>query len=62
MTLPLTGGFCTGADNWRYYACGSTARDASRGTPVHLEAGEHRLRLINLGDGVGLDTILLVRQ
>jgi len=62
MTLPLTGGFCTGADNWRYYACGSTASDASHGTPVHLEAGEHRLRLINLGDGVGLDTILLVRQ
>ncbi|MCE5238237.1 PKD domain-containing protein [bacterium] len=55
MTLPLTGGFCTGGDNWVYYAAGG-------GQTVRLEAGEHRLRLTNLGDGVGLDTILLVRR
>jgi len=53
MTLPLTGGFCTDADNWAYYAAGG-------GQAVRLEAGEHVLRMTNLGDGVGLDYILLV--
>jgi len=55
MTLPLTGGFSTETDNWAYYAAGD-------GQTVRLEAGEHRLRLTNLGDGVGLDYLLLVRK
>jgi hypothetical protein len=55
MSLPLTGGFCTDADNWAYHAAGD-------GQPVRLEAGEHRLRLTNLGGGVGLDYVLLVRR
>ena len=55
MALPLTGGFCTGGDDWAYYPAGG-------GQTVRLEAGAHRLRLTNLGDGVGLDYILLVRK
>jgi hypothetical protein len=55
MTLPLTGGFCTVTDNWAYYACGN-------GTPVRLEAGEHRLRLTNLGGGVGLDAVVVAAK
>ncbi len=53
MVLPLTGGFCIEKDNWAYYAAGG-------GQAVTLEVGMHRLRLINLGEGVGLDYILLV--
>ena len=54
MALPPTGGFCTSADNWSFHAAGA-------GTPVHLTAGTHRLRLANLGDGVGLDYLVLLR-
>jgi len=55
MALPLTGGFSNATDNWAFYATGG-------GQVVRLEAGEHRLRLTNLGEGVGLDYILLVRK
>jgi hypothetical protein len=55
MTLPLTGGFCTTSDDWAFYPAGG-------GQPVRLEPGEHRLRLTNLGGGVGLDYVLLVRR
>jgi hypothetical protein len=55
MTLPLTGGFCTETDNWAFYPCGA-------GQAVQLEPGDHRLRLTNLGGGVGLDYVLLVRR
>lgn len=55
MILPVTGGFCTQQDNWAYFAAGN-------GQPVRFAAGEHRLRLINLGGGVGLDAIMLVKK
>ncbi|MEN6303053.1 MAG: hypothetical protein ABFD96_10040 [Armatimonadia bacterium] len=53
IELPLTGGFCTQEDNWAFYTAGA-------GQAVHLEAGEHRLRLTNLGGGVGLDYVVVV--
>jgi len=45
-----TGGYCINADNW-----------ASRvlGPPVRLQAGTHRLRITNLGDGLALDYIAI---
>jgi hypothetical protein len=51
-----TGGFSAGADDWRYLTVGGEAQ------PVLLEltAGEHRLRLTNRGDGLGLDWLLLL--
>jgi hypothetical protein len=55
MALPLTGGFCTERDNWAYYPAGN-------GQALALSAGKHRVRLTNLGDGVGLDYLLLVRK
>lgn len=55
MALPVTGGFCTQTDNWAYHAAGG-------GQAIALTAGTHRLRLTNLGGGVGLDSIVLVRQ
>ena len=55
MVLPLTGGFCTARDDWAFHAAGD-------GQAVHLAAGDHRLRLANRGNGVGLDYLILVRQ
>ncbi|MBI3922184.1 MAG: PKD domain-containing protein [Armatimonadetes bacterium] len=55
MALPPTGGFCTSEDNWAFLAAGG-------GAPVHLTAGKYRLRLTNLGDGVGLDYVAVVRR
>jgi hypothetical protein len=50
IAFPKTGGYGRGADEWR------TKR---LGPPVSLRAGEHMLRLTNLGDGLALDYIAL---
>jgi len=50
IAFPKTGGYGRGADEWR------TKR---LGPPVSLRAGEHTLRLTNLGDGLALDYIAL---
>jgi len=55
MAFAPTGGYCTASDNWAVAAAGG-------GQPIHLEVGKHRLRMINLGDGLALDYIALVRQ
>ena len=51
-----TGGFSTGTDDWRYLAV-STAGQPLR---LDLSAGEHVLRMANLGDGLALDWLLLL--
>ena len=55
MAIPASGGFCTERDDWAYYSAGGEAT-------VHLTVGEHTLRMANLGDGLALDYLLLVRQ
>ena len=59
LQFPGTHGFSSDADNWVY----RTVDDAAGG-PLHLflTAGTHRLRMTNLGGGMGLDFILFVRQ
>ena len=55
MAIPASGGFCTERDDWAYYSAGGEAT-------VPLTVGEHTLRMANLGDGLALDYLLLVRQ
>ena len=54
-----TGGFSADADNWAYAAVND-----SSGAPLRIvfAPGTHKLRMTNLGGGMGLDFILLVRQ
>ena len=47
-----TGGYCIGKDNWAI---------KKLGPPVELKAGEHRLRMTNLGDGLALDYLVVAR-
>ncbi len=56
--LPSTGGFCTQRNNWRYYRL-----QEPQGRPIafDLTAGEHTIRMSNLGDGCALDRIILAR-
>lgn len=54
FSLLPTGGFCTSEDNWSFLAAGG-------GKSVHLTPGKHRLRMTNLGDGVGLDYIAVIK-
>lgn len=51
-----TGGFSTGRDDWRYLAIGGETQPVG----LVLSAGEHVLRLVNLGDGLALDWLMLL--
>ena len=59
LVFPGTGGFSSGADNWTFI----TLKDP-KGRPLRfsLEAGTHRIRMRNLGGGMGLDYFLFVRR
>ena len=54
-----TGGFGNSAQDWRYLTLSDTE---GKEIPLRLEAGEHTLRMTNLGDGLGLDFVALVRE
>jgi len=56
--FPCTGGFGVRADQWRYFTLRS-----SDGKPLlfDLKAGQHTIRMKNLGDGLGVDFILLLK-
>jgi hypothetical protein len=60
--LPYTGGFADRASDWQYLRIPSQPGGSSTDAPaiLNLAAGQHVLRLSNLGGGVGLDQILLV--
>ena len=45
-----TGGYCTERDNWAL---------KKLGPPVRLDAGEHHLRMTNLGDGLAMDYLAI---
>ena len=51
-----TGGFSTGTDDWRYLTLGGDAQPVT----LTLSAGDHTLRMANLGDGLALDWLLLL--
>ncbi|MCC7493461.1 MAG: PKD domain-containing protein [Fimbriimonadaceae bacterium] len=53
-----TGGFCTATDDWQLALLGG----AEQPVTLDLPAGPAQLRLTNLGDGMGLDYLLLIRQ
>jgi len=53
IDFPRTGGWATSTDDWAL---------KKLGPPLELEAGKHRLRMINLGDGVNIDCFAVVRQ
>ena len=52
-----TGGYSIGTDDWNYLTLGGDSP-----LLLDLSAGAHTLRLSNLGDGLGLDWIALVRE
>lgn len=58
LAFPRTGGYGHSPADWQYL----TLTDAA-GTDqlLELQAGDHRLRMTNLGDGLGLDWVALVR-
>ena len=60
--LPSTGGFSSSRDDWEYFRIPGKGQDrtTSNGAVVALTAGEHTLRMSNLGDGCALDQILIV--
>jgi len=47
-----TGGFCTSVDNWAMRRMGA---------PVALTAGEHTIRMANLGEGLAMDYLAIVK-
>lgn len=51
LTFSSTGGFCTVRDDWEVTRLGE---------PVRLEAGEHTIRMTNLGQGLAMDYLTLV--
>ncbi len=58
IAFPVTGGYGHRPTDWKYL----TLKDAQgRRIPLRLSAGEHRLHMTNLHDGLGLDFIALVR-
>jgi len=59
IAFPATGGFGNNPQDWQYL----TLQDAAgNDVALPLTAGEHTLRMTNLGDGLGLDFIVLVRE
>ncbi|MGC9318832.1 MAG: hypothetical protein ACP5KN_12445 [Armatimonadota bacterium] len=59
FAFPHTGGYGTNPADWQY----RPLQDAEGNeVAVPLSAGEHTIRMTNLGDGLGLDFISLVRE
>ncbi|GAI12133.1 unnamed protein product, partial [marine sediment metagenome] len=58
IELKPTGGFGGNPSDWQYH----TLRDSDGNEViVRLDRGEHTIRMTNLGDGLGLDFMILVR-
>ena len=58
IAFPRTGGFGSSPLDWKY----QTLQDqAGQDVTLPLTAGEHTLRMTNLGDGLALDFMVLVR-
>ena len=58
VAFPRTGGFGSSPLDWKYL---TLADKAGQDVTLPLTAGEHTLRMTNLGDGLALDFIVLVR-
>jgi hypothetical protein len=59
MEFEASGGFGTVATEWRY----RPLQDAEgNNILLPLTAGEHTIRMTNLGDGLGMDFIILVKE
>ena len=50
IAIPTTGGWSSTDSNWRYLKLAA---------PLNLSAGKHRLRMVNLADGLGVDFFVL---
>ncbi|MGE5532258.1 MAG: carbohydrate-binding domain-containing protein, partial [Bacteroidota bacterium] len=58
VAFPRTGGFGGSPKDWAYL----TLKDkAGKDVPLSLKAGEHTLKMTNLGDGLAMDFVALVR-
>ncbi len=59
IAFPNSGGFGTSPDHWRYLPLQDAGGDD---VVLPLSAGEHTIRMTNLGEGLGMDFIVLVRE
>ncbi len=59
IAFPKTGGYGTSPADWQYLTL--TDRDGTE-LALPLAAGEHTLTMTNLGDGLGLDFIAIIRD
>jgi hypothetical protein len=57
IAFPRTGGYGMVPSDWKYLPL----QEAGQAAALPLTAGEHTLRMTNLGDGIALDFIALVR-
>lgn len=58
LAFPRTGGYALNPRDWGWL----TLKDGGREVIVPLAKGAHTLKMTNLGDGLALDFILLVRE
>ncbi|HOQ30620.1 MAG TPA: hypothetical protein PLH36_17920, partial [Armatimonadota bacterium] len=58
IAFPRTGGFSTAKDDWAYLTVGGEEKPLL----LDLTAGEHTIRMTNLGDGLALDWLALIRE
>lgn len=58
IAFPRTGGFSVGKDDWAYLTVGGEEKPLL----LDLTAGEHTIRMTNLGDGLALDWLALIRE
>lgn len=58
IAFPATGGFGASPDDWKYLPLKDKA---GQDVVLPLKAGEHTLKMTNLGDGIAMDFITLVR-
>lgn len=59
IAFPRTGGYGNSATDWKYL---TLQDEAGTDVTLPLDAGEHTLRMTNLGDGLALDFVVLVRE
>ena len=59
ISFPATGGFGNSPHDWEYLPLQD---DGGDDVLLSLSAGQHTIRMTNLGDGLGLDFIVLVRE
>ena len=58
LLFPRTGGFGASPKDWNYV----TLKDAAgQDVAVSLKAGDHTLKMTNLGDGLAMDFVALIR-